>query len=103
MKLFRFIVLVLVLINVNAFAQFVKFSPTADTTMKITLEGYADVYFSYDFAEPADANIPYFISANRHNEFNLNLASISIKFASNCVRATFTPGFGTQWRQKNEK
>ena len=46
----------LIIISVNPFAQFVKFSPTADTTAKITLEGYADAYFSYDFAEPADAN-----------------------------------------------
>ena len=95
MKHITFIVLVLLIINVNASAQFVKFSPTGDTTMKITMEGYVDVYFSYDFAEPADANIPYFVSANRHNEFNLDLAYISIKFASNRVRATFTPGFGT--------
>jgi Putative beta-barrel porin-2, OmpL-like. bbp2 len=62
---------------------------------KLSLEGYVDVYFSYAFSHPADATHPYFVSYNRDNEINLNLAYISLKYTSDRVRATFTPGYGT--------
>jgi Putative beta-barrel porin-2, OmpL-like. bbp2 len=45
---------------------------TSDST-KIVLQGYADVYYTYDFDNPASKNRPDFlVSHNRHNEFNLN-------------------------------
>jgi hypothetical protein len=77
-------------------AQFVQFSPTGDTSeSRVTLEGYVDAYFAFDGMEPGDGNRSYFVSQSRHNEFNINMAYISIKFNSERVRATFTPGFGT--------
>jgi len=75
--------------------QGIKFLPLADTSATLKIEGYVDTYFNYDYADPADSNIPYFVSQNRHNEFNINLAYISLKYSSARVRATFTPGFGT--------
>lgn len=78
------------------FGQFVQFAPTGDSSQgKVTLEGYVDAYFAFDGSQPADANRPYFVSQSRHNEFNINMAYISLKFSSERVRATFTPGFGT--------
>jgi len=61
----------------------------------ISLEGYADVYFGFDFNQPKEAGRPYVVSHSRHNETNLNLAYLSIKYNSERARATFTPGFGT--------
>jgi Putative beta-barrel porin-2, OmpL-like. bbp2 len=62
---------------------------------KLSLEGYVDVYFCYSFNHPKDATHPYFVSFNRDNEVNVNLAYISLKYTSDRVRATFTPGWGT--------
>ncbi len=84
--------------TVPALAQFTIPISGGDSTNKatnLTIEGYADVYFAYDINAPKDANRPYFVSASRHNEFNINLAYLSLKFQSSRVRATFTPGFGT--------
>jgi hypothetical protein len=87
--------IVLLSISLKCYGQFVKFSPTADTTAKIVAEGYLDTYFNFSVAQPVDANIPYFVSHNRHNEFNINLAYLSLKYTSDKVRAVFSPGFGT--------
>lgn len=76
-------------------AQFVTFNPGGDTAKTVSVEGYVDVYFGFDFNQPKDANRSYFVSHHRHNETNVNLAYISIKYSSPRARATFTPGFGT--------
>lgn len=62
---------------------------------KLSLEGYVDSYFAYSFNHPQDATHPYFVSFTRDNEFNVNLAYISLKYTSDRVRATLTPGYGT--------
>lgn len=80
---------------INARAQFIKFSPAGDTTRSISLEGYADIYFGFDFNQPKNSARPYFVSHARHNETNLNLAYLSVKYNAKRARATFTPGFGT--------
>ncbi len=61
----------------------------------LTVEGYVDTYFCFDANEPENSVRPYFVSYSRHNEFNINLAYVSIKYNKENVRATFTPGFGT--------
>lgn len=83
------------LYSVVSFAQIVKFNPGVDSTKTVTVEGYADVYFGFDSNHPENANRPYSVSQHRHNEFNINLAYISLKYNASRVRATFTPGFGT--------
>lgn len=62
---------------------------------KLSLEGYVDTYFSYSFNHPKDATHPYFVSFTRDNEVNIDLAYISVKYTSDRVRATLTPGYGT--------
>lgn len=62
---------------------------------KVTLEGYLDTYYGYDFNKPASGDRPYFVSMARHNEITINLAYIGIKYSSSRLRGRFVPGFGT--------
>ena len=41
---------------------------------KLVVSGYVDVYYGYDFNTPLGSNRPYSVTANRHNEVNINLA-----------------------------
>lgn len=86
-------------ISGQSFAQIVN-TATMDTTDfrfmgKVTVEGYIDAYYSYDFNKPAGNDRPYFVSMARHNELTINLAYIDIKYSSSRLRARFVPGFGT--------
>ncbi len=61
---------------------------TDSTQNPLSISGYVETYFSYDFANPENHNRPGFIySHNRHNEFNLNLGFIKAAYATNNVRA----------------
>jgi hypothetical protein len=62
---------------------------------KITLEGYVDTYFAYDFNKPPTGDRPYFVSMARHNEMTINLAYLALNYSSSRVRARLAPGFGT--------
>ncbi|HXO77942.1 MAG TPA: outer membrane beta-barrel protein, partial [Puia sp.] len=97
MKKFRLLVAGMLLLSWQIQAQDVKDSSFSVKLKKgtLSLEGYVDAYFSYSFAHPKDAVHPYFVSFNRDNEVNVNLAYISLKYTSDRVRATFTPGYGT--------
>jgi hypothetical protein len=62
----------------------------------LTVSGYAEAYYQYDFNKPADNNRPGFIySHNRHNEFNLNLGFIKAAYAAERVRANLALAAGT--------
>jgi len=62
---------------------------------KVTVGGYIDAYYGYDFNRPASGDRPYFVSSARHNEVNINLAYIDVKYSSSRLRGRFVPGFGT--------
>jgi hypothetical protein len=62
---------------------------------RLSLEGYVDVYYSYAFSHPVGGTRPYVVNYNRDNEINLDLAYISLKYTTDRIRATFTPGYGT--------
>lgn len=67
-----------------------------DSTGSLTISGYAEVYYQYDFNKPADNNRPAFIySHNRHNEVNLNLGFIKANYTATNVRANLALGAGT--------
>lgn len=73
---------------------------TMDTTDfrykgKVSIEGYIDTYYAYDFNKPKDSNRPYAVSMNRHNEVTINLAYIALKYSSSRLRARLVPGYGT--------
>jgi len=79
----------------RADAQLFRFNPVADTAKTVSLEGYADVYYAFDLAQPSPADRPYFVSHHRHNEVAINLAYLSLRYTAPRARAVFTPGFGT--------
>ena len=70
---------------------------TLETTVigHLALGGYVDTYYAYNFSRPASGVDPYFVSSNRHNEMNINLAYIDLRYRSNGFRARFVPGYGT--------
>lgn len=73
---------------------------TMDTTDvaprgKVTVGGYVDLYYGYDFSRPASGDRPYFVSSARHNEATVNLAFVDLKYTSANLRARLVPGFGT--------
>jgi len=54
----------------------------------ITLSGYVETYYSYDFGNPDNHARPGFVySYNRHNEVNLNLGFAKVNYAKGNVRA----------------
>lgn len=67
-----------------------------DSTGLLTISGYAEAYYQYDFNKPSDNNRPGFIySHNRHNEFNLNIGFIKANFSATRVRANLALAAGT--------
>lgn len=65
-----------------------------DSTLSMAF--YADVYYGYDFNKPtANKRLDFLYNHNRHNEFNLNLALLSVKYQDNRVRSKFGLQAGT--------
>ncbi len=84
------LIVLLILISVNSYAQ------TESTENPLTISGYLETYYAYDFGKPADHNRPAFIySFNRHNEVNLNLGLIKAAYETNQVRANLALMTGT--------
>jgi len=93
------LLVVLTLSQSISFSQVVN-TGTMDTTGGIKIDnlkigGYIDSYYGYHFSQPKDGNVPYFVSMNRHNEANINLAYIDLRYSKERTRACFIPGFGT--------
>ncbi|MBE9584286.1 porin [Mucilaginibacter sp. JRF] len=70
-----------------------------DTVKKagnLTISGYAELYYGFDFNKPADNNRPGFVySHNRHNEANLNLGFIKANYDNGSIRANLAFMAGT--------
>lgn len=74
-------------------AAFVK---AQDSTGNLSISGYTEAYYTFDFNKPADHNLPDFIySHNRHNEFTLNLGFIKAFYSTGSIRAAVALGAGT--------
>jgi hypothetical protein len=91
--------LLLLLIANTLFGQVINTATLDTTDFKVngraTVEGYLDAYYAYDFNKPANNDRPYFVSMNRHNEINIILAFLDVKYSAKRVRARIVPGFGT--------
>ncbi|WP_207512887.1 porin [Longitalea luteola] len=89
----RILTITVVLFATSGWAQ--------DSTKKgdiaqISVSGYAEAYYSYDFNKPADSYRPEFLySHNRSNEFNVNIAFIKAAYAGERVRANLALAAGT--------
>jgi len=72
------------------------FSQTDSTTYPITISGYAEVYYSYDFSKPNNHERPnFYYSFNRANEVNLNLGFIKASYIKDGIRANLALMTGT--------
>jgi hypothetical protein len=81
---------ILSIIALNSFAQ------TDSTKNPLSISGYIETYYSYDFTNPSDHNRPSFVySHNRHNEVNLNLGFLKAAYATDKVRANLALMSGT--------
>ncbi len=70
--------------------------PDSTGTPKLTFGAFADVYYLYEFLEPADHQRPGFVYAHsRHNEFALNNAVLSAAYAADRVRGNLGLHTGT--------
>ncbi|WP_419802471.1 porin [Mucilaginibacter sp.] len=74
----------------------VKAQDSTQSSGKLTISGYAELYYGYDFNRPKDNNRPNFVySHNRHNEVNLNLGFIKANYDNGTVRANLALMAGT--------
>ncbi len=75
-------------------------APT-DTTPKISVGGFIDGYYAYDFGKPASLDrsfaggAPFTTQPARHNEFNINLAFLELKLDAPHYRGRFAVQTGT--------
>ena len=90
MKTLILILPIFLIIGFNAIAQ-------NDSTVKpLTISGYIETYYSYDFNNPTDHNRPGFVySHNRHNEVNLNLGFVKAAYKTKKVRSNLALMTGT--------
>lgn len=90
MKAVSFIIL-LSLFILNSFSQDV-----AKVASPLTISGYGDVYYSYDFNKPYNhQRQPFMYAFNRHNEVNLNIGMIKASYNTQNIRSNLGLMAGT--------
>ena len=76
---------------VSAVAILLALSCLAQDTAKskyLTFSGFMDVYYQYDFDNPASRLRPAFLyNYKKHNEFNVNLGLIKAAYTNKKIRA----------------
>lgn len=85
----RGIVLFVLLVSGRLQAQ------AADTTARVRLSGFADVYYAFDMSRPADGDRRFTTQPARHNEANVNLAWLGATVVRPRVRARVALQAGT--------
>ncbi|WP_294219559.1 porin [uncultured Chryseobacterium sp.] len=71
-------------------------SDSATVQPKLTFSGYAELFYTYDFNEPANHIRQNFLySYNRHNEVNLNLGFVKAAYQTENMRANLALMAGT--------
>lgn len=81
------------LLSLNLLGQTIDSAQT--NNIKTTLGGGIDTYYAYDFNQPESGEIPYYVSSNKHNQFAVNLAYLSLEVKSNRFKFKLMPAFGT--------
>jgi hypothetical protein len=67
----------------------------ADTTAHVTFGAFVDGYYAYDFNRPAGHDRLFTTQAQRHDEFNVNLAHVEVRYQSPKARARLALQAGT--------
>jgi hypothetical protein len=66
------------------------------TKPAVTLSGFVDVYYMYDFNQPTqNSRQPFLFNHNRHNEMNLNLGFIKLEASHSKYRSKLALQAGT--------
>ncbi|KEO75894.1 porin [Anditalea andensis] len=74
----------------------IGFAQTSQTKNPITISGYIETYYIYDFGNPLTHDRPDFLySFNRHNEVNLNLGFLMAEYENGKVRGKLALMTGT--------
>lgn len=69
---------------------------TSGSLPNVTLSGFLDVFYVYDFNRPSRASRqPFLFNHNRHNEFNLNLGFVKLAVDHRKYRANLALQTGT--------
>lgn len=69
---------------------------STETRNPLTISGYAEVYYNYDFNRPLNNTVPGFLyNFNRAGEVNLNLGFIKANYSTDRVRANLALAAGT--------
>lgn len=69
--------------------------PDSTPNPPLTVSGFVDVYYAYDFGRPAVRDRAFTTQAVRHNEANLNLAAATLALERGRVRGRLTIQAGT--------
>jgi hypothetical protein len=89
-------VLIILLFGVfSTRGQSIRQDSSRSDQKKITLQGYIDGYYGYDFNKPLTGDRAYSVSMARHNEIAINLAYLALTYSSSRLRSSLIPGFGT--------
>lgn len=70
-------------------------SPSADTSTHVSVGGFIDSYYAYDFGRPPNIDRVFTTQAARHNEFNVNLAFVDLTLTGARIRGHVAVQFGT--------
>ena len=68
---------------------------TPDTTSRVTVGGFVDGYYAFDFNRPPTFDRAFTTQPARHNEFNVNLAFLEAKLDAQRVRGRLAIQMGT--------
>ena len=83
-----------VLLSLTSLAQ--EDGTALTTTNPLTISGYIEGYYCYDFNKPENNSRPAFLyNFNRHNEFNVNLGFVKAAYATERTRANLAVAVGT--------
>jgi hypothetical protein len=72
------------------------FSQDSSSVNPLTISGYTEVYYCYDFSEPSNHIRPsFFYCYNKHDEVTLNLGMLKVNYSSGKIRGNFGLMVGT--------
>ena len=89
----RFVFLLLVV--VCSYITSSTFAQGLLSTDRLTLRGYLDGYYTYDFSRPPSKDRVFTTGPLRHNEFNLNLALVDLTYETEKVHSRLVLQSGT--------
>ena len=85
-----------ILITLLTFYTVSTFAQVDNSKNPLSISGYLETYYAYDFGNPDNHNRPGFAySFNRHNEVNMNLGYIKAGYQTDKVRANLALMTGT--------